>query len=125
MFEMDRHAESVTLQKTEDLLDEYVHVRDDCLNIMDAADRLDVSFSKLDMALYRARGRGDSRGDAPSHQRGRALAQGKPFGRSHGHVGSNHACGVCGTEDRDKPMCFRGDPWCSDNHRKQVTGSPN
>lgn len=122
MFEISRHAESVTLQKTEDLLDDYVHVREDCLNIMDAADRLGVPFSRLDMALYRARRRGDSRGEAPSHQRERAIDQGNPFGRSHEHVGSSYPCGVCGTEDRDKPMCFRGDPWCSDNHRKQMLG---
>lgn len=30
-------------------------------------------------------------------------------------------CLVCATPDNDKPMVFRGDEWCSDNHRKIVT----
>jgi hypothetical protein len=29
-------------------------------------------------------------------------------------------CRVCGKGDKDKPMCFRGEPWCSDNHRKLI-----
>lgn len=31
-------------------------------------------------------------------------------------------CRVCGTEDQDKPMAFRGEDWCSDNHRKIIAG---
>lgn len=26
----------------------------------------------------------------------------------------------CGKTDDVKPMCFNGEPWCSDNHRKKV-----
>ena len=26
----------------------------------------------------------------------------------------------CGKVDNEKPMCFRGEPWCCDNHRKLV-----
>jgi hypothetical protein len=29
-------------------------------------------------------------------------------------------CLVCATPDKDKPMVFRGEEWCSDNHRKVV-----
>lgn len=28
--------------------------------------------------------------------------------------------GVCYRRDVDKPLCFRGEPWCCDNHRKLV-----
>jgi hypothetical protein len=27
---------------------------------------------------------------------------------------------TCGKTDPDKPMCFRSEPWCSDQHRKLV-----
>lgn len=27
---------------------------------------------------------------------------------------------TCGKVDKDKPMCFRGEDWCCDNHRKLV-----
>lgn len=29
-------------------------------------------------------------------------------------------CLVCGVLDSDKPMCFRGEDWCSDDHRKVI-----
>ena len=28
----------------------------------------------------------------------------------------------CDVEEAEKPMCFRGMLWCSDDHRKIVTG---
>lgn len=28
----------------------------------------------------------------------------------------------CGKTDGDKPMCFRGERWCSDLHRKAIVG---
>lgn len=31
-----------------------------------------------------------------------------------------HPCQICGTEDQDKPMCFRYEPWCCQNHRHMV-----
>lgn len=31
-------------------------------------------------------------------------------------------CEVCKKPDHQKPMCFRGMKWCSDNHRKVLTG---
>lgn len=31
-----------------------------------------------------------------------------------------HPCGVCGKTDEKKPMCFRGEKWCSDLHRKMI-----
>jgi hypothetical protein len=34
----------------------------------------------------------------------------------------DHPCLVCGKGDGDKPMVFRGEQWCSDNHRKVVIG---
>lgn len=38
--------------------------------------------------------------------------------------GSDHPCEVkgCGVKDRDKPMAFMGERWCSDDHRKLLTG---
>ena len=34
--------------------------------------------------------------------------------------GLANPCEVCATPDQDKPMCFRGERWCSDNHRKII-----
>lgn len=31
-------------------------------------------------------------------------------------------CLVCDTKDEDKPMVFRGEEHCSDNHRKVISG---
>lgn len=31
-------------------------------------------------------------------------------------------CQACGKEDSAKPMCFRGEDWCSDTCKKYVTG---
>lgn len=38
-----------------------------------------------------------------------------------------HPCPVCGTPDHRKPMCFKGEPWCCERHRKLIVGelSPN
>lgn len=33
-----------------------------------------------------------------------------------------NACEVCGKTDNEKPMCFRNEKWCSENHRKQIKG---
>lgn len=30
-------------------------------------------------------------------------------------------CEICGKPDADKPMAFRGERWCSDDHRKVVS----
>jgi hypothetical protein len=64
---------------TEQMLDEYALIRDDVMNIRQAAKRLGVTFTALDRALYRARKRGDTRGNAPlaqidiAHRRGGRL----------------------------------------------------
>lgn len=31
-------------------------------------------------------------------------------------------CRVCGTEDKDKPMCFRTTEACCERHRKLIDG---
>lgn len=31
-------------------------------------------------------------------------------------------CKVCGKTDDQKPMAFRTEDWCSENHRKQIKG---
>lgn len=31
-------------------------------------------------------------------------------------------CAVCGTPDSDKPMCYKGENYCSENHRKVIAG---
>lgn len=33
-------------------------------------------------------------------------------------------CKVCGKSDNEKPMCFRGEPWCSERHRKVLVMDP-
>ena len=33
-----------------------------------------------------------------------------------------HPCGVCGKTDEKKPMCFVGEEYCSDLHRKILNG---
>lgn len=33
-----------------------------------------------------------------------------------------NACEACGTTDDKKPMCFRGERWCSEDHRKEILG---
>lgn len=33
-----------------------------------------------------------------------------------------HPCGVCDKPDDQKPMCFRGEKWCSELHRKIMVG---
>lgn len=42
----------------EEVLDEYAMIKDDVKNIREAAERMGMSFSALDTALYRARKRG-------------------------------------------------------------------
>lgn len=32
------------------------------------------------------------------------------------------SCHACGMEDSAKPMCFRGEIWCSDTCKKVLTG---
>jgi hypothetical protein len=34
----------------------------------------------------------------------------------------DHPCRICGTPDSEKPMCFRKEDWCSENHRKLIAG---
>jgi hypothetical protein len=31
-----------------------------------------------------------------------------------------HPCLICGKEDGEKPMAFRGTDWCCDDHRKEL-----
>lgn len=31
-------------------------------------------------------------------------------------------CRICKKPDHQKPMCFRGEDWCCDLHRKMITG---
>lgn len=31
-------------------------------------------------------------------------------------------CEICKMPDHKKPMCFRGERWCCDKHRKMVLG---
>lgn len=31
-------------------------------------------------------------------------------------------CEVCGLPDSEKPMVFRGEQWCCDDHRKVLMG---
>lgn len=38
------------------------------------------------------------------------------------YIVMNHPCEVCGTPDDKKPMCFQGEKWCSEKHRKQILG---
>jgi hypothetical protein len=33
-------------------------------------------------------------------------------------------CKTCGKPDAEKPMCFRGEDWCSEIHRKKQAGEP-
>lgn len=37
-------------------------------------------------------------------------------------AGAGNPCLVpwCGKVDAEKPMCFRGEDWCCENHRKLV-----
>lgn len=37
-------------------------------------------------------------------------------------LGRNNPCPVCWKQDPDRPMCYRGEPWCSDDCRKVVQG---
>lgn len=34
-------------------------------------------------------------------------------------VDNKHPCLVCGKRDPDKPIVFRGSPFCCENHRKE------
>ena len=42
-------------------------------------------------------------------------------------LGRENPCPVCWKQDPDRPMCFKGEPWCSDQCRKVVQGevAPN
>jgi transposase-like protein len=62
----------------EEMLEEYQMIRDDVASIRQAAERMGIKFSRLDRALYRARKRGDSRGNAPLDQINRAIQWGSP-----------------------------------------------
>lgn len=33
-----------------------------------------------------------------------------------------YPCKVCGKKDHEKAMCFRGENWCSELHRKVLIG---
>lgn len=60
----------------EETLDEYTLIRHDVQSIRQAAERMGVTFSSLDKALYRARRDGDERGNAPLAQVHRAIRHG-------------------------------------------------
>lgn len=62
----------------EEVLEDYLLIRDDVQNIREAAERMGMRFSALDRALYRARKNGDTRANAPVTQIDRAIRLGVP-----------------------------------------------
>jgi hypothetical protein len=60
----------------EEVLEDYALIRDDVNSIAQAAERMGMTFSALDMALYRARKLGDPRALPPLPQLERAIANG-------------------------------------------------
>lgn len=60
----------------DDVLSEYAMIREDCRDIADAAERMGMSFSALDRALYRAREQGHSGALPPAPQMIRAVDRG-------------------------------------------------
>lgn len=72
-------------QTTEVLLDDYDMIRDSVSHIREAAERIGVTYSCLNRALYFARKRGDARGRPPREQLERAIDRGFPFGRENKH----------------------------------------
>lgn len=72
-----RSLESYRVYRTrEEVLEEYAMVRRDVTSVRQAAERMGMTFSALDMALYRARKLGDERALPPPAQIDRAIANG-------------------------------------------------
>lgn len=71
--------------QTESYLEEYDSIRSGVSTIAQAAVRMGITVSRLEMMLYRARKRGDARGRPPTEQVLRAQAVGAPFGRRAPH----------------------------------------
>jgi hypothetical protein len=60
----------------EEVLEDYAMIRDHVGSVAEAAERMGLTASALDRALYRARTAGDARGLPPMPQIERALARG-------------------------------------------------
>lgn len=75
----------VDRSETEEILDEYAMIRSSCGTIRQAAERMGIGYARLDKMLYRARQRGDDRGNPPQAQAIAAQDRGAAFGRSHPH----------------------------------------
>lgn len=71
--------ETKTLRSRDEVLEDYLMIRDDVANIRQAADRMGMTFAALDRALYRARLDGDDRAMPPSTQALRAASRGAPY----------------------------------------------
>lgn len=63
----------------EEVLEDYAMIKDDCTSVRHAAERMGMTFSALDKALYRARLDGDVRAMPPSDQVSRALGRGATY----------------------------------------------
>lgn len=63
----------------DEVLEDYLMIRDDVASIRQAADRMGMTFHALDRALYRARLDGDDRAMPPSTQALRAASRGMPY----------------------------------------------
>ena len=63
----------------EEVLEDYAMIKDDCTSVRHAAERMGMSFSALDKALYRARLDGDERAMPPSNQVNRAIGRGSTY----------------------------------------------
>lgn len=61
-----------TTRTRDEVLEDYVLIKDDVSDVRQAADRLGMSFAALDMALYRARKEGIEEAALPVSQRQRA-----------------------------------------------------
>lgn len=66
----------------EEILEEYAMIRDSVATVREAADRMGLSFSALDKALYRARKEGLAEAALPRQQLERAIAAGHHHLRS-------------------------------------------
>lgn len=63
-------------RSAEEVLEDYHMIRDDVSTVAEAADRMGMSWSALDKALYRARQRGDDRALPPQDQLERGIKYG-------------------------------------------------
>lgn len=71
-----RRPDLASARPASQVLEEYAMIREDVESIADAAKRMGMSFSALDLALYRARQRGIRDALPPPTQMERALARG-------------------------------------------------